>query len=83
MKKSYSIEILFTTGGLRTLDRNFKTQKAAREWCARNNMTPVFGGKRPSMFWNDGMTATIREAGSAFWVENSTEGRAARMMAHA
>lgn len=80
-RKSYEIEIMFATGSVRTLDRSFATQKAAREWCGRNGMEPLFGGKRPGIFVNDGMTATIREAGSPLWMKSSTEGRAARRIA--
>lgn len=85
MGKAYEIEIVFATGGVRVVEHEFKTQKAARAWCADHGMTPIFGGKRPSMFWSGkdrygwhGMQATIREAGSVFWLDSSTEGRAAR-----
>lgn len=81
-RKSYEIEILFTwTGNARTLSRKFATQKSAREWCENHGMQAVFGGKRPSIYHNSGMQATIREAGRALWIPSSTEGRAARRIA--
>ena len=89
-RKAYEIEILFTTGGARRLGRHFKSQKAAREWCERAGMAPVFGGSRPCMFWTaedrdgwHGMQATIREAGAQLWPKDSTEGRVARKLARA
>ena len=83
--KAYEIELLFTTGGAYRLKRHFTTQKAAREWCARSGMSPIFGGSRPAMFWSSagrdgrhGIQATIYAEGSRTWPAGSTEGRYAR-----
>lgn len=82
MKKTYEIEILYCeTCNPKKLNRKFKTFKSAREWCERNGMTAIFGGKRPSMFWSAktrngmrGFTATIREVNNVHWIATSTEG---------
>ena len=89
-RKRYKIDILFSTGSKeRTARRRFTTQRAAREWCKRAGMVPVFGGARPSMYWSAkpdrygrrALQATIREEGHALWIASSTEGREARRIA--
>lgn len=91
MTKAYKIEILFKTSDVYyNLGRTFKTQKAAREWCERQGLVPIFGGKRPSLFWGErnrwgehGMQAAIREVGRCGWIDSSTEGGIARKIARA
>lgn len=83
MTRKYEIEIIFSECcKSRKLSKTFKTQKSAREWCARQGLEPIFGGKRPSMFWSKrnrwnerNVQATIREVDASTWLDSSTEGR--------
>ena len=61
--------------------KKFSTQKAAREWLARNGFEPFFkDAKNPTVYHSkrdrygqSGMQATICESNSDTWIKSSSE----------